>query len=253
MRAFDFDAGDLAQRYDRGRDLPAETMRLWMDELAGHMPAGASRVLDLGCGTGRFTGPLARRLGIPVCGVDVSRKMLAVAAGTLGGCPASLVQANAASLPFGDESFDAALLSMVLHHIRLVPGATAELARVMRPFGILLIRTATVEIVDSYLWARFFPEGTATETSRLMRAADIPPLFPGFVFRSHRVIAQRFAADPSEYCRKIGQRALSSLAAIPDAAFASGLAALERYCAEAPPEPIYENVDLFILERTPAA
>jgi hypothetical protein len=67
------------------------------------------------------------------------------------------------------------------------------------------------------------------------------------------VIAQQFAADPSEYCRKIGERALSSLGAIADAAFASGLAALEHYCAEAPREPIYENVDLFIFERTAAA
>jgi ubiquinone/menaquinone biosynthesis C-methylase UbiE len=253
MRHFDFDAGDLAERYDRGRELPSETMQLWMDELASHMPAGLSRVLDLGCGTGRFTAPLSRRLAVPVYGVDVSRRMLAVAAGTLAGSSGTLIQATAGKLPFRDASFDAALLSMVLHHIRLVPHATVELARVVRPAGILLIRTATIEIMSSYLWARFFPEGTTMEAARLLRADEIPPLVPGFALRVHRVIPQQFASDPSDYCHKISERALSSLRAIPNAAFAAGLAALQRHCAAAPQEPIYEDVDLFIFERTAAA
>jgi ubiquinone/menaquinone biosynthesis C-methylase UbiE len=249
MPGFDFDAGDMAERYDRGRELPSETLALWMDEVARELPIAARRLLDLGCGTGRFLAPLAGRFPMLVCGVDLSRRMLSVARNSA----APVVQAPAESLPFADGAFDLVFLSMVLHHIQDSPRAVAELARVVRPGGILFVRTPTLECTDSYLWMRFFPEAAAIEASRVPAAAAIAARLPGFDLLRRRTIRQLFAADPRDYYRKLAERTLSSLRAIPDAAFAAGLAALDRHCAAALPGPVFEQVELLVFERRSAA
>ncbi len=59
---------------------------------------------------------------------------------------------------------------------------------------------------------------------------------------SRRGFTRRYA----EYYAKVSQRALSSLAAISDDAFARGLAAFERHCREAEDRPIYEPIELFL-------
>jgi len=149
-RQFDFDRGDIAARYDRGRSLPVETVAQWLDEIGAHLPAGVARILDLGCGTGRFTAPLAARFAARVCGLDLSAKMLAVARQTLGDSPAALVQAAAEALPFRAGVFDAVLVSMVLHHIRSRAGALAEVRRVLGSGGIT--RDASSARPASRLW-----------------------------------------------------------------------------------------------------
>jgi hypothetical protein len=63
---------------------------------------------------------------------------------------------------------------------------------------------------------------------------------------AHRVVMHRFAGSYAEYYAKVSQRALSSLAVIPDDAFARGLAAFERHCRDAEDRPIYEPIGLFL-------
>ena len=255
-REFDFDRGEIAARYDRGRGLPAATVHQWLDEITAHLPPGAARILDLGCGTGRFTTPLAARFHAMVCGLDRSAKMLAIARRTLHS-PAVLVQGSAETLPFGPAAFDAVLVSMVLHHIRLQAGALDEIRRVMRPDGTLIVRTSSIETMDSYLWASFFPEAARIEASRVLPRQAIAVLLAdhGFTLQAHPIVDQVFAADLAEYCVKIGQRALSSLAAIPDTAFDAGIAALRQHCRAAETAgPVCEPVDLFVFRsQTPPA
>lgn len=107
--------------------------------------AGAGRVLDLGCGSGRLTVALARA-GAAVTGFDTSRESLEQARRRAGaaGVELQLVEADMNEpLPFEDGSFDAAT-SRVALMIAAAPAATLrELRRVVRPDG----RIATV------LWA----------------------------------------------------------------------------------------------------
>ena len=77
---FDYDRSDIHESYSESRRLPERTLRLWLDAIAARVPAeGVRRVLDIGCGTGRFLGGLAERFGATVVGVDRSANMLAVA------------------------------------------------------------------------------------------------------------------------------------------------------------------------------
>jgi ubiquinone/menaquinone biosynthesis C-methylase UbiE len=78
---------------------------------------------------------LAARRGARVTGVDMTGEMLAVAARDPGG--ARFVRALAERLPFGDGSFDVALSNGVLNLCPDKPRALAELARVVKPGGVV--------------------------------------------------------------------------------------------------------------------
>jgi SAM-dependent methyltransferase len=97
----------------------------------------ASRVLEVGVGTGRIALPLARRVH-RVVGVDLSRAMLAQLRAKRGGLPVDGVRADAARLPLPDASLDAALGVHVFHLIPRWREVLGELARVLRPDAPLL-------------------------------------------------------------------------------------------------------------------
>jgi SAM-dependent methyltransferase len=109
------------------REVIARELRPWHGD--------ARRFLDLGCGTGEFAGefPAGRYVGI-----DPSRGYLRFAAGHR---PGSFLASSGESLPFADGSFDAALVLGVIHHLpdTVARGATAELARVLRPGATALV------------------------------------------------------------------------------------------------------------------
>ena len=73
----DYDATDIAVTYDRGRDHGPEFLDLWMDVVSSHVKdQHTKRILDLGCGTGRFSEALRTRFDAEVVGIDPSQKML---------------------------------------------------------------------------------------------------------------------------------------------------------------------------------
>lgn len=112
--------------------------RLLARGLAGLAPG--STVLDVPCGTGRFT-PWLAELGYRSLGADLSRDMLGVARAKLvGGC-LGLVAADAARLPFADDGLDAALVVRFLHLVdepERVP-LFRELARVVQQRVVLQV------------------------------------------------------------------------------------------------------------------
>jgi|SRR4051794_28087419 len=95
--------------------------------------------LDAGCGDGRYLAALEGDLPERVAGVDIAERILETARAR---APrAELRQANLESLPFGDVAFDLVLSSQVIEHVLDAPAAAAELARVLRPGGRLVIST----------------------------------------------------------------------------------------------------------------
>jgi SAM-dependent methyltransferase len=101
--------------------------------LAAEYLAGATSVLDIGCGEGQVA-RLASRIGARrVVGVDPTANQLAVAV-RRGGGP-SYTRAPAGALPFASGRFDAAVACLVFEHIRDVDDALAEVGRVLSPGG----------------------------------------------------------------------------------------------------------------------
>jgi ubiquinone/menaquinone biosynthesis C-methylase UbiE len=100
-------------------------------------------ILDVGCGTGDLTRPLAALVGPGgrVVGVDYSLTMVEEARRRAAeeGSPVEFVHADVHALPFGDAEFDAVQVLLVLQHLRDPRPALAELMRVLKPGGRLAI------------------------------------------------------------------------------------------------------------------
>jgi demethylmenaquinone methyltransferase/2-methoxy-6-polyprenyl-1,4-benzoquinol methylase len=108
---------------------------LWRRFLVRRLPPGGGHVLDVASGTGLVAAELLRR-GFRVTALDQSPEMLATARARLEE-RAELVEASAEALPFADGAFDHLTVTYLLRYVD-EPGATlAELARVVRPGGVV--------------------------------------------------------------------------------------------------------------------
>jgi SAM-dependent methyltransferase len=92
-------------------------------------------VLDAGAGQGTLSAKLAA-LGFEVTSSDASPTAVAVLREH---APGPVVEADVTSLPFESQSFDAAVLGEVLEHVEDDRGALEEIARVLRPRGVLAL------------------------------------------------------------------------------------------------------------------
>lgn len=100
------------------------------------------RVLDIGCGRGQYLEHLARSGEVrSVAGMDLSTGMLASVRRRWPDeleAP-SLINGDAERLPVRDDAADVALAMHMLYHVPDIPGAIAELRRVVRPGGTVLV------------------------------------------------------------------------------------------------------------------
>ncbi|WP_067933663.1 class I SAM-dependent methyltransferase [Alicyclobacillus kakegawensis] len=106
-----------------------------------HVPIQAStRILEVGCGTGRTSVYVQQKYGCTVVGVDVRREMVAKAQRRAGqvGAKVKFVQASAERLPFPADSFDLVYMESVNVFVDHLQQALAEYHRVLVPGGRLL-------------------------------------------------------------------------------------------------------------------
>ena len=100
-------------------------------------PAPNLRWIDIGCGNGAFTQLLIEHCApVWVDGVDPSEGQLAFARERLATPVAKFRQGDAMALPFPDDTFDAAVMALVVFFIPDPARGVAEMARVVRPGGL---------------------------------------------------------------------------------------------------------------------
>ncbi len=113
---------------------------IFLDWLA---PPNGLRWIDVGCGTGAFTELLVERCApAEVQGVDPSEGQLAFARTRPAARLAKFRAGDAMALPFADRTFDAAVMALVLVFVPEPAKGIAEMARVVRPGG----------IIATYMW-----------------------------------------------------------------------------------------------------
>ena len=139
---------DVADEWDRLRgELFGETSDLQL------LPALLDPdvvVGDLGCGSGRIAATLAPYAG-SVVAVDSSPEMLDVARSRLAGFGnVEVVEGRIEQLPLESESLDLALVVHLLHHVADPSAALAEVARVLRPGGRLVIADVLPHPYEEY-------------------------------------------------------------------------------------------------------
>src|SRR2546423_9238430 len=106
-------------------------------EAVADIPAG--RALDVACGTGRHAAWLVEA-GHRVEGIDRSDAMLAIARTKVPS--GSFRIGDMEALPFGDDEFDIGITALALTHLADPTAAIAELARVVRPGGRVIVTDA---------------------------------------------------------------------------------------------------------------
>jgi demethylmenaquinone methyltransferase/2-methoxy-6-polyprenyl-1,4-benzoquinol methylase len=129
-------------------------------------------VLDLAAGTGVSTQELARSGAYPV-GVDISLGMLRTGRRTRN---VNLLAGDALRLPFRDDAFDAATISFGLRNVHDTRAALAEMARVTRPGGRLVV----------------------CEFSRPTNGA-FRAVYLGYLMRALPEVARRVSSNPDAY------------------------------------------------------
>jgi SAM-dependent methyltransferase len=102
---------------------------------------GCKRILDAGCGNGRYTHFLLQQADADalVTAFDYSQNMLKRARDRLRTGRVTQVAADLTRLPYGDDVFDAVVCGWVLEHLPDPRPGLRELARVLRPAGTLLL------------------------------------------------------------------------------------------------------------------
>jgi ubiquinone/menaquinone biosynthesis C-methylase UbiE len=131
------------ERYDRWFDTPVGKavlkyeMTLVLDLLR---PVRGERILDAGCGTGIFTREFLVR-GADVVGLDISWTMLRWAKKENETISKRWVTADMTLLPFADGVFDKTVSVTALEFIEDERRAVAELFRVTKPGGVVVVAT----------------------------------------------------------------------------------------------------------------
>ena len=158
----DYDTTTIAKTYDAARSHRPEVLRKWLDLIAVHAPPHPRLIVDVGCGTGRFTYPLAERFQTDIIGIEPSEKMLKSARGKLGSnSRVDFRQAPAERLPLERGSADLVFLSMVLHHIEDPAAAARECRRIVREDGRVCVRNCVRD--TTYPQSHFFSRPGAND------------------------------------------------------------------------------------------
>jgi ubiquinone/menaquinone biosynthesis C-methylase UbiE len=257
------DYAGIAHYYDEARPEPAGVWIKTIVELAGIVPE--SRVLDVGCGTGRFAVKVRRHHDGQTYGVDNSVEMLRKAAGSATGEDASgetagdgatrrkaradkatrteasmarrrpvhWIAGDAHSLPLKSDSVDCAYMTMVIHHIEKPGTALREMRRVLRPGGRCLMMTSSHSAIRAHV-LRHFPGVVATD---LRRFPAIPALKAamrkaGFKnVRSSLVTHHEEEIPVEKYLAMVRKKYISTFSVMDERRFERGLEVFEERLA----------------------
>jgi SAM-dependent methyltransferase len=230
----------LADRYDELRAPPGVTAV--HELLAREADLAGARVLDVGCGTGSNLRLLAESFGCRVAGVDSSEAMLAEARRKLP--DADLRHGVAEALPFGDESFDAVWMSLVVHLLER-PRAFTEARRVVVGGGRLIVITPDADSFPRAWMAPLFPSYVEVEQARFPFRAHFEVELPAAGFEDVRIatvpVERRFSREHA--LERIRGRYASTFDHFSNVEYREGLARAEREL----PDPVEYLLELLVV------
>ncbi len=245
----DYDTTDIPAAYDLGRDHGPEVLNLWMNVVASYVgEQHIKTILDLGCGTGRFSEALAARFNARVIAVDPSEKMLEQARNKQRDERVRYEFGRGEGIPLPDNSVDLIFMSMIFHHFDDPARAARECRRVLREESTAFLRAGTRERIESYPYVEFFPESRPILQQCLPTQTFVREVFEAAGFRTAAldVVTQQIAPNHAVYAEKLATGADSVLAQLNQDDFAAGLQALRAHAARSAEQPVYEPIDVFV-------
>lgn len=161
-------------------------------DLTGRQPFAGLRLLDIGCGGGLLSEPMAR-LGAEVVGVDAAARNIPVAAlhAAQSGLQIDYRVGTAEDLAAAGERFDVVLNMEVVEHVADPQAYLAACAQLLRPGGLMVLstlnrtaRSFAMAIIGAEWVMRWLPKGThdwarfitPDEVYALIRGAGLDPV-----------------------------------------------------------------------------
>ena len=230
----DYDA--VAHRYDRryeGTDYRGVGTAL--EDFFGDEPT--RRVLELGCGTGHWLALLAQRGFVNLAGLDVSSRMLAIAAAKVR--HADLRREAAEQPSWNDATFDRVFCVNALHHFRDRPLVVARVRRLLRQGGGFLTVGLDPSVgTDQWPVYDYFDGALEADGRRYPSAATIRAWLTAAGFAEVRTweaarLRRQMPAREVLAAGYLDRGATSQLTLLSDDAYREGIARLTRSADEA--------------------
>jgi ubiquinone/menaquinone biosynthesis C-methylase UbiE len=244
----DYDSTNLPAVYDVARSHTPEVLDLWMNAVASCVGQNSIRtVLDLGCGTGRFSQALAIRFAAEIVGVDPSYRMLAQAQAKPHSLQVRYAMGRGEEIPLRSRSVDLVFMSMVFHHFKNPALVARECGRVLCDGGLVFLRAGTIEQIPAYPYVPFFPGSVPIMKCTLVANRIIRETFETSGLRTLHagVLVQQVAPTYAAYAERIAAGGDSVLAELDPLDFEAGLRELRIHAARFDPRTVTEPIDFF--------
>jgi len=171
---------DLVQPVDYVKWEYFSRQRLLATGIVTSLRTNRARVLDIGCGYGALSLTLSESAGFDVVAMDVLEvRLTSVRARKAARDPEAaarirIVKADAESLPFRDESFDAVVATEVLEHLDEPGRMLSEARRVLRPGGQFFMTTPNAQALP-YRILRFLPDALVSRLAASLTQETLHP------------------------------------------------------------------------------
>lgn len=219
----------MASAYGRHRKAYEPLVR---EFVVGARLTETSRVLEIGAGTGNYSGALRELVGCRCTAVEPSAAMREIAERRA--LDVAVKAGSAEGLPFEDASFDFAFCVHVVHHVKDRSAFFTEAFRILDDGGTFSIATETEAMIRArFPQSEYFPASASGDVARYPRIFELERMARAAGFREWRETSLEIAvpvtsADPYE------AKAFSSLHFVPDAEFETGLFRLKADLARGP-------------------
>ena len=216
-----------ADSFDRNRldgDEEVASHCKWFE--LGHKSLEAPMLLDVGCGTGRYTYAFSK-VGYVSIGVDASKAQLRHAVKKV-----PVICGDAEHLPIAGGTFDVVSFVMMLQQLSVngLSVAIREAARVLKAGGLVWIKTCTHSDLAARPFSKFFPSALGVNKARYPDETKLDSALKAhdFLFSRRKTMTDSYELIGREIKRRFSEKHNTTLYLIPDNQFRAGLVRLRQ-------------------------